>query len=288
MMSAASGSPHGFAGVRGRGYRAEQVDRFVAGLSADRDDAWERAARLTVLEKEMAAAAEQLAGQVAALPPQTYESLGERAQTMIALVAEEAGVLRSDARAAAEQVREEARAAARQVRDAARAAADAALADAEAYAQQVLAAAGATAQELRIGSRQDVKQWRSDALALLRDMRTRTAGELAGQEKKHAERWKSAERELAARETDFDARHTELISRAEGRLADAQRVLAETEAAAVRGQEEAEARAAELVARAVVRAERVERETDRLLRENAAAQEELRAHLSHVRSSWRR
>ncbi|WP_143664194.1 DivIVA domain-containing protein, partial [Streptomyces murinus] len=37
--------PDGFATGRGRGYRPAQVDAYLEALSADRDAAWERAAR---------------------------------------------------------------------------------------------------------------------------------------------------------------------------------------------------------------------------------------------------
>ncbi|WP_406114900.1 cellulose-binding protein [Streptomyces sp. NBC_01014] len=284
-MSSASVSPHGFTGVRGRGYRAEQVDRFVAGLSLERDEAWERAARLTVLAKEMEAAAVALGEQVAALAPQTYESLGARAQTLITLATEEAEGLRSEALVAAQRLYDEAGAAERALRDAARTDADAVRADADAYAQELLAGAQGTSDELRIGSRRDAKQWRGESLGVLREMRARTADLLAELEKEQGERGEAAEHELASREADFEARHTELISRAEARLAEAQRALSVTEEQARHGQEDAEARGAELIAQARVRAERVERETERVLRENTEAQEELRAHMAHVRSS---
>ncbi|WP_328377322.1 cellulose-binding protein [Streptomyces sp. NBC_00440] len=284
-MSSAAVSPHGFTGVRGRGYRPEQVDRFVAELSDDRDGAWERAARLTVLTKEMEATSAALAEQVAGLAPQTYETLGERARTLITLVTEEAAGLRGEALAVAQQLHDEAGVVERGLRDAARADADAALAAAEAHAQQVLAAAQGTSDELRIGSRKDAKQWRGEALGVLREMRERTAAALAELEKEHGERADAAERELAAREADFDARHADLIARAEARLAEARRALSVTEESARHGQEDAEAQAAELVAHARARAERTAREADRVLRENGEAQDELRAHMSHVRSS---
>ncbi|MET7443136.1 cellulose-binding protein, partial [Streptomyces sp. NPDC005568] len=75
-MSSAPVSPHGFVAVR-RGYRPEQVDAFTEALSRDRDAAWERAARLTVLANDMEEDAEDLREVVAGLAPQTYESLGE-------------------------------------------------------------------------------------------------------------------------------------------------------------------------------------------------------------------
>src|SRR4051794_15192364 len=79
----ASASPYGFViarGLGGRGYRPEQVEERAAELSLARDDAWERAARLTVLAKDMEAEAERLREVVAHLAPQTYETLGKRAQ----------------------------------------------------------------------------------------------------------------------------------------------------------------------------------------------------------------
>ena len=63
---------------------AEEADAYVAALSQDRDDAWERAARLTVLAKEMEAEAAGLREVVSALAPQTYETLGSRAQYLFA------------------------------------------------------------------------------------------------------------------------------------------------------------------------------------------------------------
>lgn len=72
--SGASSSPHGFVTVRGRGYRPEQVEAFAAGLSRERDGAWERAARLTVLAKDMEVEAEHLRDAVSRLAPQTYET----------------------------------------------------------------------------------------------------------------------------------------------------------------------------------------------------------------------
>src|SRR5689334_20593466 len=100
-MSSASVSPHGFVTVRGRGYRPEQVDAYFAALSRVRDTAWERAARLTVLAKEMDAEVGRLREVVARLAPQTYETLGERACRIRELGEEEAAAVRENARSAA-------------------------------------------------------------------------------------------------------------------------------------------------------------------------------------------
>ncbi|NDZ98882.1 cellulose-binding protein, partial [Streptomyces sp. SID10116] len=119
--SGASSSPYGFVTVRGRGYRPEQVEAYAAGLSRERDDAWERAARLTVLAKDMEVEAEHLRDVVSRLAPQTYETLGERARQILSLAETEAAAVRESAAAEAQAVTEDAEAAARELRESARA-----------------------------------------------------------------------------------------------------------------------------------------------------------------------
>src|SRR5262245_29412988 len=102
----ASVSPHGFETVRGRGYRPQDVDRRFEGLSIDRDSCWERAARLTVLGNEMEAELAALRAFVAQLPPQTYESLGGEAQSILTTAESEAARLRAEAEQAAKEERE--------------------------------------------------------------------------------------------------------------------------------------------------------------------------------------
>ncbi|MEV4049412.1 cellulose-binding protein, partial [Streptomyces sp. NPDC049744] len=158
-MSGASASPHGFVTVRGRerGYRPEQVEAYAAALSEERDAAWERAARLTVLAREMEEDLGDLEEVVAHLAPQDYEVLGERARDLFRLGEEEAEAVRERARRAAEGLVVEARAYAAGVREAARAQADAVRAEADERAGQRLLAARAEADEARIEARREVK-----------------------------------------------------------------------------------------------------------------------------------
>ncbi|MFD9909919.1 cellulose-binding protein [Streptomyces sp. NPDC059063] len=284
-MSGSGASPHGFVSVRGRGYRPEQVEAYADALSRDRDAAWERAARLTVLARDMGEEAARLGEAVGRLAPQTYETLGQRAQYLLALSEEEAAAVREAAAAYARETEERAGAEAGAVRDAARAFADAVRADADERARQRLLADRATADEIRIGARRDVKEWRGEALAALREMRQRTGALLAEQEKDHRERWEATEREIAECEAAADAREAALVAAAEARLSDAKRAFAEAEEAARHRQEDAAARAAESVARARVTEERIGRETERLLREHGERWDEVRAHMDHVRSS---
>nr|WSY54327.1 cellulose-binding protein [Streptomyces sp. NBC_00886] len=284
-MSSASASPRGFVAVRGRGYRPDQVDAYAAALSQHRDAAWERAARLTVLAKDMEAEAERLRETVARLAPQTYETLGERAQRLFRLGEEEAAALRECARRAAQEQVAQAEARAASVLQAAQEHADALRAEVEERARQRLLAARAEADDIRIGARREVKEGRTEALAALRDVRQRTAAMLGEQAKEHAERWAEAERESERRAVAADAQHAEREARAEAALAEAQQAFAEAELSDRRRQEEAAERAAEVVAEARVRVERVARDTERVLREHGETWDDVQAHMDHVRNS---
>jgi hypothetical protein len=282
----ASVSRQGFTiGGRGRGYRPAQVDRYVAELSEARDAAWERAARLTVLANELAAEAERLREVIAQLAPQTYESLGDRAQLILMAAEEEIGCLRAAAEVAAQEQWEAAQAEARTVRDAARDEAERVREAAEAASRSVVESAQVEVDELRAASRQDAKEWRTEALAALKEMRQRTAAVLAEQEREHAERWETAGHELAERDTAMTARVAQLEEYTLAKLADAKRQYAMAEQAARLRQEDAQAQAAEIIAQARAREERLARETERTLREHVERREELKAHLEHVRGS---
>ncbi|MDT0448684.1 cellulose-binding protein [Streptomyces hesseae] len=278
-------SPDGFAVVRGRGYRPEQVDRTVAECARQRDSAWERAARLTVLAREMEDEVRHLAQVVAKLPPQTYETLGPRAQGLVATAELEAAGLRERAQAEATGLAEAAEAHARSVRESAHEYAVAVRGEAEEWARQAQLAAQTVADDLRTTVRQETTERREESLAALKEMRQRTAHILAEQEKEHSERWDAAGREIAEREAAMDARVAALEEYARTALGEARRRYADTEEAARHGQEDAEAQAAAVIAQARVREERITRDTERVLREHEERREELKSHMAHVRHS---
>ncbi|MFE9845651.1 DivIVA domain-containing protein [Streptomyces goshikiensis] len=280
-------SPHGqgFGTVRGRGYRMEQVDRYLARLSDSRDEAWERVARLTVLAKRMEAEAGRLREAVSELAPQRYDDLSERARRILLLAEEEAEAVRDEAGADVLAIQGAAEAHAERVAELARHDAEAVREQTEVRARQLLLRAQREADEERGGARDEAAAWRAEAAAALAEMERRSRALLAEGEQERVERRDAAERELAAREQELQARHLELDRCAEAGLAEARRALAEAEEAARHGQEDAEARGAELLAAARVREERVGRETERILREHEESQEEMRAHMNHVRSS---
>lgn len=275
----------GFGAGRGRGYRPDQVDAYAAALSAERDAAWERAARLTVLAREMGAESERLREVVARLAPQTYDSLGERARRLFELGVEEADAVRERGRSEARQLVAAAEAHADALREAANTAAEAVRGEADERARHRLLAARAEADEIRIGARRDVKEGRGEALAALREMRARTSGLLAEQEKEYADRWAGEERLAAEREVALDARHMERVAAAEAALSEAKRAFAEAEESVRRIDDDARVRAAELLAEARAQEDRIARETERVLREHGEEWDDVTSHMDHVRSS---
>ncbi|MFG2603837.1 DivIVA domain-containing protein [Streptomyces sp. NPDC048514] len=284
-MSSASMSPHDFAAVRGRGYRPDQVDAFLEALSQDRDAAWERAARLTVLAKDMEAEAARLRETVSQLEPQTYETLGEGARRLFQSVLEEAADLRKRTRRDVHRHLTQTEAHAEDLRREAQEAADALRADADEQARQLLLAAHAEADDLRIGARREVKEGRGEAVAALREGRDRITGLLAEQTREQAERWAEVEREEAEAAAAVDAGFAERVSRTEHELAEATRAFEEAEEYARRAPEEARARGAEIIAEARAREEQIGRETEQVLREHGETWDAVRAHMDNVRSS---
>ena len=284
-MSSTPISPHGFGAVRGRGYCPEQVEVFAEALSLDRDAAWERAARLTVLAKDMEAEAALLQETVSQLSPQTYEALGEGARDLFRHVQEEAAAVRERARQEAQRLVEAAQAHASGVLDAAQAHAESVLADAEEHANTRLLAARAEADEIRIGARRALKEGRGEVLCVLREARQRATVKLAEQAQEFAERWDEVERAEAERAAAIDAREAGRMTRAEAELAEARREFMDAEEYAHRCQDEANARAAEILAAARLQEEQLARETEQVLQQHSEQSDEMQVQMDNVRNS---
>ncbi|MFI9544934.1 cellulose-binding protein [Streptomyces sp. NPDC052016] len=284
-MSSARVSPPGFVTVLGRGYRPKEVDTYTAALSAERDAAWERVARLTVLVKDMMEEAERLREAVSEIGPQTYDSLGERARSLFELVQEEAARVRETARREAQEDVARAEEHALNMRQAAQEEADALRTEAKEYARRRTLAARAEAHGIRVTARRKVKEFRGQSLEELREVRRRTAYLLVEPKKEHAARLAALDREVTERAEAFDAQHARSLARAEEKLAEAQRELAEAEEASHRRQEEARARAGEILAEARLREERIARETERVLREHGERWDDVQAHMDQMRTS---
>lgn len=281
----ASVSPHGFETVRGRGYRPEDVDRRVEGISVDRDSCWERAARLTVLSNEMEAELTELRAYVEQLPPQTFESLGREARLIFTTAQSEAARLRAGAEREARQAGDEAAAYADEVRDVAERAAYALRTEAEAWGRRTEEAARGEAAELAVTAAQEAAELRDDAAEALAQVRARTAQLLCDQEKRQSQEWDAAGQELAEREAETDRLLIDFDARGKAARADAQRRYAEAEEEARHRQEDADGRAAGMLAQARAEVERIERATERIVAAHDAERAEVRVHMAHVRTS---
>ncbi|MFG3101591.1 cellulose-binding protein [Streptomyces sp. NPDC048182] len=274
-----------FAVVRGRGYRPGRVDACAEALSRERDAAWERAARLTVLARDMAEELAELREVVAGLAPQDYAVLGERARELFALGEEQARAVLADAGRSARELalRDEAYAA--ELREAAEAEAGRVRGEADARAEARLLAARTAADEVRVAARREVRAGRGEALGVLREARRRTALLLADQGRDHAERLAEAECGAAGRGRDLDAQHAERLARAEAEVVVAHQSLADAESADRGLQDEAGARAGEILAAARARADAIARDTERVLHAHGEHWDAVQAETDVVRAT---
>ncbi|CAG6399381.1 cellulose-binding protein [Streptomyces cocklensis] len=287
MSSNTTASSTGFEQARGRGhgYRPDQVDRFLEELSEDRDAAWERAARLTVLANEMDAECAALREQVGALPPENFETLGPGAQELMRLVEEEAAAVRERAEVEAQYARDAAETARRTLQDEARAAASARLAAAEDQAERMLDEACSRAAEILGQARAEADVVRGEAGQTLDAMRQDVDRGVAEAEQERQGRLDALKHELAERDAGIDSRLAGLLADAERRLDAAHRERAAAEEALRTQQEEAEERAAAMLSQARLHEERVRRDSERSLRAHEEHRDEIRAHLAHVRAT---
>ncbi|MDX3387745.1 cellulose-binding protein [Streptomyces niveiscabiei] len=284
-MGSASVSPYGFGTVRGRGYRPSQVEAYVAALCADRDAAWDRAARLTVQVKEAESEATRLREAVLRLTPQSYETLGETAHHLFRLARHEAHTLRERARHEARDQAARADEQAAAIREEAESEARRTLAEAEEWGRQRIARARAEADEIRVTARREVKRDRAKALEGLREVRRRTESLRTRQDQTRDQRREAIEREALARARTLDAHYATLIARAESALCEARATHTEAEKSATRLQSRAHTHATALLTEAHHQADRIARETERVLREHGERWDDVRAHMDYVRTS---
>jgi hypothetical protein len=275
----------GFGTARGRGYQPAQVERAVAELTRQRDEAWRRLGDVGLRVDELSREAARLSAVVADLPPPVFDSLGGRVRELLAEVEAEAAQVRATAEADAARIREEsvawgdalrveARAEAARRRAAGDTAADTVIAEAETYAARL---------------REDTRRWTTgvvgEAQALLEDTRRRCAALTAEQRRRQAVAGRALQAALAAQEAETEARVGELTGRADTTLERARRELAEAEAEAKAREDAAQARRAELLADARVRRQRVERDSEREARDLQERADLVRAHLAHIRTT---
>ncbi|MFC7220740.1 hypothetical protein ACFQLX_21645 [Streptomyces polyrhachis] len=283
-MTAVTGPSEDFGTVR-RGYRPQQVDAALGRLGEERDRAWERAARLTVLARDLERERDQLARRMDETGPQTYEELGGRATFLLALAREEADGVRAAARQDAQAALAAARADGEELLAAARAAGGGVTGEAEGHWRSIVAAAEAQAAVMLAAARADAQACAGEAGRALAEVRQRTAAILAESEAEELAAAEVNQRDLREREATWALEMAARTAAAQQRLEEAQAVWAEAEKYAAAQRDRSEARGAELLAEASLAVEGVQRETDHRLRGVQDRRTELTGQLEHVRAS---
>lgn len=287
-MSSSTGSltaaHHQFATARGRGYHPDQVERFVQALSDDRDAAWERAARLTVLANDMAAERAAVRERLAALGPARYDVLGPGAQQLLEAAEAEAAAVRERAEAGLRQAQTSAVSVRQAMLRDAEAAAQAKTAAVDAQAARLLEAARTQAAQLRAEAEGEAADIRREADGALDDVRQQAARVAAARDNEQRERLDALRDEFAELAAAADHRMAEHSAYAESLLREAEDAYAAAEDDARSILDQAEAVAADTLAQARAGEERIQRETQRESREHETRCDEIRDHLASVRS----
>ncbi|MHA6762548.1 hypothetical protein [Streptacidiphilus sp. PAMC 29251] len=280
-------SPHGFTVTR-RGYDSAQVDQALIRFTAERDAAWERLSglgnRMRALEQKLidAAAAEQAAAEAA---PPTYAELSERAARLLVLAQEESVQLRTETEAWTEALDTEARADARRQ-----------LEDGENYAARLRGAADdsfrrdldrarATAEAERGEADREARAAREDAAGYAAELRARAEEAAESVRLRLAALQHTADQAQAAADAEHAAAEAALTARAERRQSEAERHLKAMKATAAGTEAEAATTAERLLGAARREAERIAAGVERERLAYAEQQEELKAHLDHIRTT---
>ncbi|MEZ0091249.1 hypothetical protein [Streptacidiphilus sp. EB129] len=283
-------SPHGFSVTR-RGYDPAQVERLLARLTRDRDEAWQRLSglgdRMRALEQRLIDAAEAASAARAAeeAAPPTFAELGERAARIVDLATAEAEQLRVDAgqwidaldartRAEAQQLRADAEHAAVQLCDAAD----------EAHRRE-LERARAQSEAERGAADRDARSLREQADAYAGDVRAR-----AEQAERAASAWlteqlRAADQEQAEAEARWTAWEAEVGAGAQRKQVEAERHRRAMQAKADEMDAEAATRAERIVEDARREAERIAEAAARDQAAHAERRDALQAHLDHIRTT---
>ncbi|UED85916.1 cellulose-binding protein [Streptomyces profundus] len=275
----------GFRTARGRGYSPQQVDRVLAALGRERDEAWRRLAEVGLRADRLGERAAALRAEVAALPEPDFSTLGERAELLLAEVVAEATGVRESAEADAEALLRGAEEFSRALRERAAREAAQVRVTAEAEARRALDEADAEGRGLLERERARAARVRATADAALADVARHAEALLAEQRSKARASGRLAEERMAARSASVEARVRQLTERADAVWEQARRELAEAEGAVRARNEAAEARRAELLADAEARRLRIEQDAERMLRLQEERADQVRAYMTHLRTT---
>lgn len=261
-----------------RGYEPTQVDRRLAALSRELEQARSRQADLERRAEELQAQGPQEEG--AATP---YAGLGARIEQILGLAEEEAKELREAAAGEASQHRALTEQDADKIRKDAETYAQERRSDADTEAQRVLQEAKRMADQIRDESERDAKARREEAEALFERNRAKAAQAAADFETTLAERRERTAAEFRHQQSVTQAQLDDLAQQVETSRAAAQKEQESAEAQARRTVVEAEERADTIIREAKAAADRIRSDSDRELAAATQRRDSINAQLTNVR-----
>jgi hypothetical protein len=249
-------SQHGFTVAR-RGYAPEQVHGTLAGLTAERDEAWERLSVLGAGLREMEKRLAEILQAKEDAPQPDYGRLSEQAAALMAIADNESEAVRSAALRGAGDIRDDAEKAGQAAARSAEAYATTLRGEAEQAVRETETSSRATSERIRLEAELDARATRDAATADAARIRLAAAEAEERAEAKLAELRRRSDEMFAQAEAEADAEEAKITAGAERRLREAEQhreaVLGEIRTIEGAAQTKAE----DLLAAARLKAERI-------------------------------
>ncbi|MGW7585407.1 hypothetical protein ACWGKU_24450 [Kitasatospora sp. NPDC054768] len=275
---------YGFTQAR-RGYVPEQVDRALAALTAQRDEAWERLSVLGAGIRQMEARLADIRRTAEEAPEPDYQVLSEQAAGLAAMAENEARAVREKAERFAEDLRDEVYEAGQAADRAAKEYSTTTRTDADAAARRTEERTRAEAEGIRSDTDRESRSARDAATAYAAKVRVAAAEASEQAEAELAARRRKADETFAAAQAAADAEDAEVSATAERKVKEAEQQR-ETVLNRIKQLEtDAQAKADQLVEQARREAEKINAESEREQREFDTRLETVQQHLDHIKAT---
>ncbi|MGW2253569.1 hypothetical protein ACWCXH_25735 [Kitasatospora sp. NPDC001660] len=275
---------YGFTVAR-RGYAPEQVNRALAALTAQRDEAWERLSVLGAGIRQMEDRLAEVRQAAEDAPAPDYTVLSEEAAGLAVMAENEARAVREKAERFAEDLREEVYEAGQAADRAAKEYAATTRSEADQAARRTEERTRAEAETIRGDADRDDRAARDAATAYAAKVRVASAEAGEQAETELAERRRSADEAFAEAQATAEAEDAEVAATAERRLKEAEQHR-ETVLGRIKQLEtEAQAKADQLIEQARREAEKVNAVSEREQSEFAVRLETVQQHLDHIKAT---
>ncbi|SOB82372.1 hypothetical protein [Streptomyces sp. 1331.2] len=275
---------HGFTQAR-RGYAPDQVERALAALTAQRDEAWERLSVLGAGIRQMEARLADIRRAAEEAPEPDYEVLSEQAAGLAAMAQNEARAVREKAERFSEDLRDEVYEAGQALDRAAKEYSTTTRTEADAAARRTDERTRAEAEGIRAEADRESRAVRDAATAYAAKVRVAAAEAGEQAEAELATRRRRADEDFAAAQAAADAEDAEVSATAERRVKEAEQHR-ETVLNRIKQLEtDAQAKADQLVEQARREAEKINAASEREQAEFDIRLETVQQHLDHIKAT---